>query len=146
MLDRRFSIAKLSSNLHYSSRQHPVVQQLIEIIGRDVKLYTMFTEMIRIVFLSTPHPILSTLKFDVLMRLHEDDVREVSALFTWVELLHTIAEVSYRVPRYTIEIRVTNLRGHSTPAFETNPWIQLESTRFVNVLMMRSGSPSFMRK
>ncbi|KAG2187642.1 hypothetical protein INT44_005332 [Umbelopsis vinacea] len=58
-------------------RQHPVVQQLIEIIGRDVKLYTMFTEMIRIVFLSTPHPILSTLKFDVLMRLHEDDVREI---------------------------------------------------------------------
>jgi hypothetical protein len=61
-----------------SSRQHPVVQQLIEIIGRDVKLYMMFTEMIRIVFQSTPHPILSTLKFDVLMRLHEDDVREVS--------------------------------------------------------------------
>lgn len=76
------AIAELSSNLHRSSRQHPVVQQLIEIIGRDVKLYTMFTEMIRIVFLSTPHPILSTLKFDVLMRLHEDDVREVSAMFT----------------------------------------------------------------
>ncbi|GAB5593379.1 hypothetical protein Unana1_08279 [Umbelopsis nana] len=58
-------------------RQHPVVQQLIEIIGREVKLYQMFTEMIRIVFQSTPHPILSTLKFDVLMRLHEDDVREI---------------------------------------------------------------------
>jgi hypothetical protein len=83
MLIDMSAIAELLSNLHYSSRQHPVVQQLIEIIGRDVKLYTMFTEMIRIVFLSTPHPILSTLKFDVLMRLHEDDVREVSALFTW---------------------------------------------------------------
>jgi hypothetical protein len=64
---------------HTCRRQHPVVQQLIEIIGREVKLYQMFTEMIRIVFQSTPHPILSTLKFDVLMRLHEDDVREVSS-------------------------------------------------------------------
>ncbi|CAM0136287.1 hypothetical protein VKS41_006909 [Umbelopsis sp. WA50703] len=58
-------------------RQHHVVQQLIEIIGREAKLYRMFTEMIRIVFQSTPHPILSTLKFDVLMRLHEDDIREI---------------------------------------------------------------------
>ncbi|KAG2195363.1 hypothetical protein INT47_004471 [Mucor saturninus] len=52
-------------------RTHPIVLKVMDTIGEDPQIYMMFTQMIRIVFESTPHPSLCSLRVDVLMNFHD---------------------------------------------------------------------------
>ncbi|KAG0172363.1 Cofactor of BRCA1 [Apophysomyces sp. BC1034] len=58
-------------------RSHPLVFVVLDMIGDDPKLYTMFVEMLRLVFESTPYASLSSLRADVLMKFHDRDISEV---------------------------------------------------------------------
>jgi hypothetical protein len=61
----------------------------MDMIGKDPQLYTMFIQMVRIVFETTPYPSLSSLRVDVLMKFHDLDVEEVppEGLKIWISLL-----------------------------------------------------------
>ncbi|KAI9027163.1 cofactor of BRCA1-domain-containing protein [Phycomyces nitens] len=58
-------------------RSHPIVLKIMDIIGGDPKLYTMFMAMLRLVFEATPYPSLSSLRVDLLMNIHDQDIEEV---------------------------------------------------------------------
>ncbi|KAI8888564.1 hypothetical protein K501DRAFT_240060 [Backusella circina FSU 941] len=58
-------------------RSHPVVLRIMDTIGKDPQLYTMFIQMVRIVFETTPYPSLSSLRVDVLMNFHDLDVEKI---------------------------------------------------------------------
>lgn len=55
----------------------------MDTIGEDPQIYVMFTQMIRIVFESTPHPSLCSLRVDILMNFHDLDCEPVSCISTW---------------------------------------------------------------
>ncbi|ORX55586.1 hypothetical protein DM01DRAFT_1334977, partial [Hesseltinella vesiculosa] len=58
-------------------RQHPILIEIIELIGNDPVLYNMFVNMIRLVFRATPYPSLCSLRVDLLMHFHEKDVSAI---------------------------------------------------------------------
>ncbi|KAI7861575.1 cofactor of BRCA1-domain-containing protein [Spinellus fusiger] len=58
-------------------RSHPIIIKIMDIIGGDPKLYTMFMTMLRLVFEATPYPSLSSLRVDLLMNVHDQDIEEV---------------------------------------------------------------------
>jgi hypothetical protein len=70
-------------------RSHSIVLKIMDMIGKDPQLYTMFIQMVRIVFETTPYPSLSSLRVDVLMKFHDLDVEEVppEGLKIWISLL-----------------------------------------------------------
>ncbi|KAI9308217.1 cofactor of BRCA1-domain-containing protein [Cunninghamella echinulata] len=59
-------------------RTHPITLRIIEIIGGDPILYTMFMKMIRLVFEATPYPSLCSLRVDILMSFHDQDVKQIT--------------------------------------------------------------------
>ncbi|ORZ25245.1 cofactor of BRCA1-domain-containing protein [Absidia repens] len=61
-------------------RSHPIMLRVMEIIGGDPTLYVMFMEMIRLVFEATPYPSLCSLRVDILMNFHDQDVSEIYEL------------------------------------------------------------------
>lgn len=70
-----FLFSYLYSSLY--RRTHPITLRIIEIIGGDPILYTMFMKMIRLVFEATPYPSLCSLRVDILMSFHDQDVKQV---------------------------------------------------------------------
>ena len=57
------------------------MMRIMEIIGGDAALYGMFTDLIRIVFKATPYPSLCSLRVDLLMNFHDQDVTQVTTGF-----------------------------------------------------------------
>ncbi|OZJ04009.1 hypothetical protein BZG36_03623 [Bifiguratus adelaidae] len=58
-------------------RQHPIVEAILDRIGEDTTIYSMFLDFIRLVFDATPYPSVCTLRFDLLMALHEREFKDV---------------------------------------------------------------------
>lgn len=53
------------------------MQQMMQIINGDPKLYDMFIKTLKIVFESTPYPSLCSIRVDLLMNYHDNDFSEV---------------------------------------------------------------------
>ncbi|KAI8986002.1 cofactor of BRCA1-domain-containing protein [Pilobolus umbonatus] len=78
-------LKNISLNLQPSSyqeiieqrRSHPIIIKIIEYIGNDPVIYSMFTRMLKIVFKATPHPSLCSLRVDVLLNFHTMDAVEI---------------------------------------------------------------------
>lgn len=47
------------------------------VIGDDLELYQMFVHVVKVVFETDPHPSLATIRFDILMALHETEVKKI---------------------------------------------------------------------
>ena len=58
-------------------REHPVVQELVHVVGRSVKLYNAVLHFLRTLFANTGNQRLCSLRTDVLMALHDAGVAEV---------------------------------------------------------------------
>lgn len=69
-------------------RQSEVVQKLSHMVGKNVKLYDMVLQFLRTLFLRTRNTHYCTLRAELLMALHDQEVNEICALdpchkFTW---------------------------------------------------------------
>lgn len=69
-------------------RQNEVVQQLLKMVGKNVKLYDMVLQFLRTLFLRTRNVHYCTLRAEILMALHDLDVHDICQLdpchkFTW---------------------------------------------------------------
>ncbi|XP_035684568.1 negative elongation factor B-like [Branchiostoma floridae] len=88
-----FSLEPANSNNFFtpapkSRRQGEVVQKLMHMIGRDVKLYDMVLQFLRTLFLRTRNVHYCTLRAELLMALHDTEVHEICSVdpchkFTW---------------------------------------------------------------
>ena len=69
-------------------RQSEIVQKLAEMVGRNVKLYDMVLQFLRTLFLRTRNAHYCTLRAELLMVLHDQEVNEICSVdpchkFTW---------------------------------------------------------------
>ncbi|KAK4294919.1 hypothetical protein Pmani_032489 [Petrolisthes manimaculis] len=90
--DTLFSVENLN-NLFFSPspkarRQGEMVQKLVHMIGRNVKLYDMVLQFLRTLFLRTRFIHYCSLRAELLMALHDNEVHDIIAVdpchkFTW---------------------------------------------------------------
>ena len=71
-----------------SRRQTEVVQQLANMVGKNVKLYDMVLQFLRTLFLRTRNTHYCTLRAELLMTLHDQEVNDICSIdpchkFTW---------------------------------------------------------------
>ena len=71
-----------------SRRQMEVVQKLTQMVGKNVKLYDMVLQFLRTLFLRTRNVHYCTLRAELLMTLHDNEVHEICSVdpchkFTW---------------------------------------------------------------
>ncbi|XP_071156567.1 negative elongation factor B-like [Mytilus edulis] len=69
-------------------RQTDIVQKLAEMVGRNVKLYDMVLQFLRTLFLRTRNAHYCTLRAELLMALHDQEINEICSVdpchkFTW---------------------------------------------------------------
>ncbi|XP_052091452.1 negative elongation factor B-like [Mytilus californianus] len=69
-------------------RQSDIVQKLAEMVGRNVKLYDMVLQFLRTLFLRTRNAHYCTLRAELLMALHDQEINEICSVdpchkFTW---------------------------------------------------------------
>ncbi|XP_022672429.1 negative elongation factor B-like isoform X1 [Varroa jacobsoni] len=69
-------------------RQHPIVQQLVTMVGRNVVLYDMVLQSLRTLFVRTKNVHYCTLRVELLMALHDADVQDITQIdschkFAW---------------------------------------------------------------
>jgi negative elongation factor B len=69
-------------------RQTDIVQKLADMVGRNVKLYDMVLQFLRTLFLRTRNAHYCTLRAELLMALHDQEVNEICSVdpchkFTW---------------------------------------------------------------
>ena len=69
-------------------RQGEVVQKLVNMIGKNVKLYDMVLQFLRTLFLRTRNVHYCTLRAELLMAIHDHEVNEICSMdpchkFTW---------------------------------------------------------------
>ncbi|XP_013392917.1 negative elongation factor B [Lingula anatina] len=69
-------------------RQNPVVQKLVTMVGKNIKLYDMVLQFLRTLFLRTRNVHYCTLRAEILMALHELEIHEICSVdpchkFTW---------------------------------------------------------------
>jgi len=62
----------------YHRRSHPSIKQLLDIVGGNAKLYSYVGTYLRSLFVQTNDAIYCTLRFDLLMAMHEADLDSVS--------------------------------------------------------------------
>ena len=58
-------------------RQHPVVQQISQMIGKSLQLYNLVLQFLRTLFLQTKDAHYCTLRVELLMAMHDLDVKEI---------------------------------------------------------------------
>ena len=58
-------------------RQHPVVQQLSQMIGKSLQLYNLVLQFLRTLFLRTKEAHYCTLRAELLMAIHDLDIKEI---------------------------------------------------------------------
>ena len=58
-------------------RQHPVVQQLSQMIGKSLQLYNVVLQFLRTLFVRTKDAHYCTLRVELLMAIHDLDVKEI---------------------------------------------------------------------
>ena len=87
-----FSHESLSENFFSPSpkvrRQGDAIQQLTKMVGKSIKLYDMVLQFLRTLFLRTRNVHYCTLRAEILMTLHDNDVHEICTVdpchkFTW---------------------------------------------------------------
>lgn len=76
------------SHLPKTRRQGEVVQTLTNMVGKSVKLYDMVLQFLRTLFLRTRNMHYCTLRAELLMSLHDQEVNDICAVdpchkFTW---------------------------------------------------------------
>ena len=69
-------------------RQENLVQQLVKMIGKNIKLYDLVLQFLRTLFLRTRNNHYCTLRAEILMALHDLEIHEIYSLdpchkFTW---------------------------------------------------------------
>ncbi|EDV27449.1 uncharacterized protein TRIADDRAFT_13686, partial [Trichoplax adhaerens] len=69
-------------------RQNEVLQKIVELIGRSVKLYNTTLQILRTLYFRNAIEHYCTLRLEILMKLHDNDVREILSLdpcykFVW---------------------------------------------------------------
>ena len=87
-----FSHESLSENFFSPSpkvrRQGDAIQQLTKMVGKSIKLYDMVLQFLRTLFLRTRNVHYCTLRAEILMTLHDNDIHEICSVdpchkFTW---------------------------------------------------------------
>ena len=69
-------------------RQNEVLQKIVQLIGRSVKLYNTTLQILRTLYFRNAIEHYCTLRLEILMKLHDDDVREILSIdpcykFVW---------------------------------------------------------------
>ncbi len=69
-------------------RQGETIQQLTKMVGKNIKLYDMVLQFLRTLFLRTRNVHYCTLRAEILMTLHDNEVHEICSVdpchkFTW---------------------------------------------------------------
>ena len=85
-------------------RQNDTIQQLVKMVGKNVLLYDTILQFLRTLFLRTKNVHYCTLRVELLMALHEAEVKEITSMdschkFTWC-LDACIRENNIDVKRY----------------------------------------------
>ncbi|KAI7830362.1 cofactor of BRCA1-domain-containing protein [Gamsiella multidivaricata] len=65
-------------------RNHPSIKQLLDILGGNLELYNQFGSYLRSLFIRSNEAVYCTLRFDLLMAMHEENVGSVGSRFTVV--------------------------------------------------------------
>ncbi|KAK3088835.1 hypothetical protein FSP39_024351 [Pinctada imbricata] len=81
LLEKSFPVIKIR-------RQSEVVQQLANMVGKNIKLYDMVLQFLRTLFLRTRNTHYCTLRAELLMTLHDQEVNDICSIdpchkFTW---------------------------------------------------------------
>jgi negative elongation factor B len=59
------------------SREHPSVKELMRLIGDNLQLYNVCLGLLRSLFIQDGQPLPCMLRFDLLMAMHDADVKQV---------------------------------------------------------------------
>lgn len=65
------------SDYHERRRSHPSIKQLLDVVGGKIELYDYIGSHLRSLFIQTNEAIYCTLRFDLLMAMHEADLGSV---------------------------------------------------------------------